>query len=249
MLKVINNFLFLIDNAKKILGFTGAGISTESGISDYRSQGGLWQRFQPVYFNEFLQNEEKRRLYWERKNFMYSQLKNARPNAGHLFFKWLEEKGKLLAIITQNIDGLHQKAGIESEKIIELHGTALEIRCLSCQRIIPTDRIVYKPNEKSPRCVICHGLLKPNTISFGQSLDPEILSKAENIIKYCDLMIIVGSTLVVQPAASYPIQALKNGAKLVIINLSETTLDKSATLVIKQKCGDFLNIVMESANK
>ena len=240
----INNFIHLINSACRIVGFTGAGLSTESGISDYRSQGGLWQKFQPVYFDEFLQSEEKRKQYWERKYFMWSQLKKAKPNAGHKFFKWLDDRGKLHSVITQNIDGLHQKAGLPSEKVIELHGTALEIICLNCHKIFSTYMIEYKPEQKTPRCEKCHGLLKPNTISFGQSLNLETLDKAKNVIGSCDLMLIVGSTLLVQPAASYPNYAIENGIKLIIINLSETPIDKLATLVIKNKCGEFLQSIM-----
>jgi len=236
------HFAELIAASSKIAGFTGAGISTESGISDYRSQGGIWDKFQPVYLDDFIHDEKKRKLYWERKISLWDSLKNASPGTAHLFFNSLHEKGKLHGIITQNIDGLHEKSGLPQESIINLHGTSLEIVCLSCGDLQPADGFMEKLNlsHKSPLCSKCGGLLKPNTISFGQNLRGRDLEDAERLARECDLMIAAGSTLVVHPAASFPVIAKQHGAKLVIITLSETPLDGAADLVINEPLGSFL---------
>ncbi|MCG8569552.1 MAG: sigma factor regulator FecR [Spirochaetes bacterium] len=241
----VTQFIQLIRSHHKIAGFTGAGISTDSGISDYRSKGGIWDRFQPVYFDEFLASEEKRLIYWERKIELWNSLKQAQPNAAHLFFRQLEKRKKLLALITQNIDGLHKKAGTSREKIIRLHGTNLEVTCLDCKKIFSAEQIFDQIDltKGAPRCEHCNGLLKPNTISFGQPLSQLSLDKAKDISLSCDLMIVIGSTLLVQPASFFPELAVQRGAKLVIINLSETPLDHQAELVIKENCSSFLKEV------
>ncbi len=232
----------LISSSKKILGFTGAGISTESGISDYRSKGGLWQKFQPVYIDEFVKDEEKRILYWQRKEEQWEDINNATPNQGHVFFKELHDKGKLLGIITQNIDGLHEKSGVPKEIIVNLHGNTLETKCLSCNFIIPSEDAIKEFNLKksAPLCKKCKGLLKPNTISFGQQLDPQDLTRAKELSMDCDLMIVMGSTLIVQPAASFPLIAKENSAGLIIINMSDTPLDRHADLVFRMKIKEFV---------
>jgi len=237
-----NEFRQLLQNSSHIVGFTGAGVSTESGISDYRSKGGIWQKFQPVYLQEFVEDAEKRKLYWQRKLEMWESLKNAAPGVAHRFFSSLHEQGKLLGLITQNIDGLHEKSGLPAEKIINLHGTSLEIICLSCSETQPAEPIMsaLSPENMSPTCEKCGGLLKPNTISFGQNLRSDDLSAAEELAKDCDLLIAAGSTLLVQPAATYPLIAKNNGAKLVILTLSDTPLDKYADLVIHLPMSLFL---------
>lgn len=237
----------ILNNTDKIVGFTGAGISTESGIPDYRSKGGIWNKFQPVYFNEFLQSEEKQYLYWQRKQELWEGISQAKSNDGHLFYKKLYDQNKLIGLITQNIDGLHEKSGIPSEKIVNIHGNTLETICLDCKRIIPTQEVfdTFNIDENIPHCSVCNGLLKPNTISFGQSLNQEDIQRAHTLALETDCIIVMGSTLIVQPAAEFPLLAKQNGAKLIIINLSETPLDEYADLLFQEKIGDFCRLVFD----
>lgn len=224
----------LIDHSTRITVLTGAGISTDSGISDYRSQGGLWDRFQPVTLQEFLADEGARELYWERKKFMFAQMREAAPNAAHRALARLEARGLLLGLITQNIDGLHALAG--SRKICEIHGTNREVVCLDCGAIGPFDPVYARllAGEKAPRCLACQGLLKPNTISFGQSLNPDALRQALAWARQCDLMLVVGSSLVVEPAASLPRTAKEEGAAIAILNREPTPLDKLADITFHE---------------
>lgn len=231
-----------IIQSQKIIVFTGAGISTESGISDYRSKGGLWQRFQPVTIQEFLESEKKRKEYWQTKMELYQSFHVASFNDGHKAIVEIEKLGKLRGLITQNIDRLHQMAGTSQEKILELHGNNRETVCLSCREITgwleTYNRL--KNGESAPLCLKCGGFLKPNTISFGQTLDSEILEQAMHWSQDCDLLLAVGSTLVVEPAASIPRLAKRSGAKLGIVTLSETPLDVMADLKIAAKTGEVL---------
>lgn len=238
----VEKFKKFIDESQRIVGFTGAGVSTESGIADYRSQGGIWEKFQPVYYDEFIKDEVKRKLYWERKTVMWESLKQAIPGPAHTFFTQLYAQGKLHGLITQNIDGLHEKSGLPPEIMTNLHGTSLEIICLDCRDIQPAEILMdtLDLTQGCPRCSKCSGLLKPNTISFGQNLEDESLLQAERLSRNCDLLIAAGSTLVVHPAASYPVIAKQSGAKLIILTLSETPLDQAADLVINEPMGPFL---------
>jgi len=233
----------LFHRHSRILAFTGAGISTESGLSDYRSKGGIWERFQPVTIQEFLADHDKRKLYWARKRELYGEMRHAKPNSGHLAIQKLAERGKLLGVITQNIDGLHHLAGHLPETILELHGTNRETICLNCGELRPWQEACERlqQGEETPRCLKCNGLLKPNTISFGQTLDPLVLNKAFEWVEVCDLLIVCGSTLVVEPAASMPRRAKEHGARLVIVNLSETPVDPIADLVIRAPIGETLS--------
>ena len=234
-------FRQLLEAASKIVGFTGAGVSTESGISDYRSQGGIWEKFTPVYLDEFINDPAKRTLYWQRKQALWDSIKSARPGPAHQFFMELHRTGKLHGLITQNIDGLHEKSGIPSDTIVNLHGTTLEVICLGCSLVSDAEPTMATLDPDSPPlCSACGGLLKPNTISFGQQLVSSDLERAEILARGCDLMIAAGSTLQVQPAATYPLIAKEAGARLVIVTLSSTPLDKYADLVINEKLGDFL---------
>jgi len=235
----------LIRDSRRIVFFTGAGISTESGISDYRSQGGLWQRYQPVTIQEFTYDEEKRKEYWRRKKDMYGTIRNAEPSDGHKAAAELEKAGKCLGVITQNIDGLHRKAG--SERVFELHGTNLEVICLHCGAVKHFDHAYDRllAGEEAPLCLPCGGLLKPNTISFGQALDPAVLSASVDLAQKADLMICAGSTLIVEPAASMPRYACNAGAKLVIINHEPTPLDALAALVIHASIGQVLSAALK----
>lgn len=227
--------------------FTGAGISTESGISDYRSKGGFWDRYSPITFQEFYADEEKRAEYWKRKLEIYEAFTKAEPNSGHKALVTLEKSGKLKSIITQNIDGLHQMAGNSPDRIIELHGNNRETVCLNCQEVTPWQNVYerVKGGDYSPLCIKCQGLLKPNTISFGQQLNPVILDQAVKFSCECDLMLVVGSTLLVEPAASLPRMAKRFGASLIIITLSETPLDQIADLKIEGAASEFLTAAVE----
>lgn len=238
----INALKALCLASRRVTVFTGAGISTESGISDYRSQGGLWQRYQPVTIQEFLAEEGSRREYWRRKRELYGVMATVRPNQGHLALCELEKVGKLVGVITQNIDGLHQLSGIPESKICEVHGTNRNTVCLKCGDITPWEKTaaLLDQNVDVPRCGKCHGLLKPNTVSFGQSLDQAVLDRAAAWAGNCDLMLVVGSTLVVEPAASLPRAAKERGARLAIVTLSETPLDGLADIKIEYAIGSVL---------
>lgn len=237
----------LINESQNILIFTGAGISTESGISDYRSKGGLWDKFQPVTIQEFLASEDKRKQYWCTKKELYASLEQARPNEGHAVIFEMEKNDKLKGIITQNIDGLHRMAGNSNEKILELHGNNRETICLSCSDITPWQEVYQRlgNGEEAPLCLKCKGFLKPNTISFGQNLNPEVLDRAVQWSKECDLLIAIGSTLIVEPAASLPVLAKQNGARLAIVTLSQTPLDRIADLKIEGRAGETLRAAMD----
>ena len=226
----------ILKDAEKILVFTGAGLSTESGIPDFRSPGGLWEKYDPAdfYFQKFVSDEPTREIYWKMSSELYEMLKNARPNPGHFGIAKLEEKGKLLALVTQNIDNLHHKAGNSPELIIEIHGTAVTVSCLNCKKGYDRDEIQIRLNSglKVPYCDHCGGILKPDTISFGQAMPEKEMARAIACAEKCDLCVVLGSSLVVYPAASIPAHAHRNGARLMIINLTETPLDVQADLVI-----------------
>ena len=237
----LQRFKQLLEASRTIVGFTGAGISTEAGISDYRSQGGIWDRFTPVYLSEFIDDHDKRVLYWQRKQALWDSIRNAEPTEAHNLFVDLHRKNRLSGVITQNIDGLHERSGLPKNKIINLHGTSLEIICLQCGAVTDAEAVMAELDPGDPPvCESCGGLLKPNTISFGQQLVAEELARAEYLSRSCDLMIAAGSTLLVHPAASFPLLAKESGARLVIITLSDTPLDGYADLVIHEKLGNFL---------
>ena len=229
-----------ITSCSHIVGFTGAGISTESGIPDYRSQGGIWDRFQPVTFDEFISDPTKRTLYWQRKWEMWPSIASAEPGPGHLFFARLGTAGKLDGLITQNIDGLHEKSGLPASSIVNLHGSALHTSCLDCKYTIASSDLHqnHDLDNGAPICPECGGLLKPATISFGQNLDPISIARAESLAEGCDLMIVMGSTLIVHPAAMIPMIAKRRGALLAIITLSETPIDEEADVVINEPIGE-----------
>ena len=235
-----------VETSHQVVVFTGAGISTESGISDYRSQGGIWKRFQPVTIQEFVEDEQKRRLYWQRKLALYEENKEAKPNLGHQAIVRLEQQGKLRALITQNIDGLHQLAGSSKEKTLEIHGTTLEVICLSCQDVHPWEHTYrrLKSGDDIPLCERCGGLLKPNTISFGQNLNSHLLEQAFLHARECDLLLVLGSSLVVEPAATIPRIAKQQGACLVIITQSATPLDSLADLKMEASIGETMHSVV-----
>jgi NAD-dependent deacetylase len=239
----------LIKNSQKILVFTGAGISTESGIPDFRSVGGIWNKYDPsdFYLQNIISNEDSRAKYWEMSSEYYKVMKKALPNYAHLAVKHIEEHGKLLAVVTQNIDRLHHRAGNTPEKIIEIHGTAFLVSCLSCGAIYDRDLIEHRINngERLPYCDQCSGILKPATISFGQAMPEEKMDESIAYACQCDLCIVLGSSLVVFPAASIPEIAVDSGAHLMIINRDKTPLDYKANIVIN----DSISTVMKSIDE
>jgi NAD-dependent deacetylase len=230
--------------------FTGAGISTESGIPDYRSQGGIWDKFRPVYFDEFMSDREAREEYWRRWRELYQGIRQARPNAGHTAIARLDQMGLLEALITQNVDGLHQESGIADEKIIELHGNTRRIRCMSCRKITSNEEIQkrFHSGDTAPECA-CGGYLKPDTISFGQAMPVDAVEKATTLSHASDFFLVVGSTLLVQPAAHMPVYAKQNNAFLAIVNLSDTPCDKMCDVLIRDKAGKVLQRIVEEVEK
>ena len=240
----------LIREAHRILIFTGAGLSTESGIPDFRSPGGVWERYDPsdFYFQKIVSDEKVREKYWKMSMEFYGGMRDALPNRAHLAIRKLEEAGKVLAIITQNIDHLHQKAGSSAEKVIELHGTAFSVSCLSCGKAYDRDLIEerLRSGVKVPYCDDCSGILKPDTISFGQAMPEDKVAASLRYARECDLCIVIGSSLVVYPAASVPTHAVEQGAKLLIINRDPTPLDARATLVIHDSAGKTLESILTS---
>jgi NAD-dependent deacetylase len=235
--------------SKRIVVFSGAGLSTESGIPDFRSPGGVWDKYDPedFYFQNFITSEVSREKYWQMATEMWEPIKKAQPNPAHLAIAELERLGKLDCVITQNIDGLHFKAGNSEEKVLQLHGTAIFVSCLSCKKRYDRDEIQerIKKGQKAPLCDDCGGLLKPATISFGQSMPEKETQEAYHRSSICDLFIVIGSSLVVQPAASMPLVAKRNGARLVIINRDPTPYDDIADLVVHGQAGSAMASVLE----
>jgi NAD-dependent deacetylase len=242
-----------ITTSKKVIVFSGAGLSTESGIPDFRSPGGVWDRYNPedFYFQNFLASEASREKYWQMATEMYEPIKTAQPNQAHLAIAELEKLGKLDCVITQNIDGLHFKAGNSEEKVIQLHGTAIFVSCLSCKKRYDRDEIQerIKKGQKAPRCNDCGGILKPATISFGQPMPEKETQEAYHRSSFCNLFIVVGSSLVVQPAASMPLVAKENGARLVIVNRDSTPYDDMADVVIHDQAGPTMASILEQVKQ
>ncbi len=232
----------LLAASKRAVAFTGAGISTESGIPDFRSPGGLWTKYKPIYFDDFVRSEEMRRESWRRKFAMESVLDKALPNRGHLALAQLVRRGVMTHIITQNIDNLHQNSGVPDERVIELHGNNSYARCLGCHARYEIDPIreAFLRDETLPICDQCGGMIKTATISFGQSMPEDEMRRAQEAVLACDLMLVAGSSLVVFPAAGFPAIAKQNGAKLVIVNRDPTDLDDMADLVLNKELGETL---------
>ena len=239
----------MILQSKKVVIFTGAGFSTESGIPDFRSPGGVWDRFDPSELNyqNFLRSEEIREKYWRMHKMMWETIRDAQPNSGHLAVTDLYNIGKLDCVITQNTDGLHQKAGIPDELVIELHGTMQWADCLSCGKRYPRSQVHDKmlAGENVPRCDDCNGIIKPATVAFGQMMPQQETREAESRSSGCDLFLSAGSSLVVYPAAQMPVLAKNSGARLVILNLTSTPHDHHADVVISEKTGETLSRIVE----
>ena len=230
----------LIATAKRAVVFTGAGISTESGIPDFRSPGGIWTQMAPIYFDEFLASEEARRETWRRRFAMEDIFKAAEPNRGHRAVDALVRRGKVAAVITQNIDGLHQASGVPADKVIELHGNTTYATCLDCgtRYEIADLRVAFERDGAVPPCDRCLGHVKTATVSFGQAMPVLAMQRAEQETNAADLFIVLGSSLVVYPAAGFPQLAKQNGAALVIVNREPTGLDHLADLVLHAPIGD-----------
>ena len=230
----------LLKQSSAAIAFTGAGISTESGIPDFRSPHGIWAKYQPVYYQQFLSSAEARFEYWRQKCEAQQAFGDAQPNVGHkLLAKW-ESAGLLRAIITQNIDGLHQLAG--SQDVLELHGTARRAVCVECAKLYEVEPLVaqFLIDQQVPQCEQCSGWLKHATVSFGQTLPPDVFQRSATLCKQADLMLAIGSSLVVEPAASLPRLGCQRGAKLIILNRTETGLDALADFVLQTEIGETL---------
>jgi len=240
----LEDFARLIDAADRIVLFTGAGISTESGIPDFRSPGGIWTKQTPIDFSDFMRSDEARRESWRRRFAMEPILRQATPNRGHRAVAELIRIGKAAAVITQNIDGLHQDSGIPDDKVIELHGNTTYAHCLECatRYEIEALRVDFESDRIVPHCA-CGGWVKTATISFGQSMPINEMRRAEKETLLADLFIVIGSSLVVYPAAAFPELAKRNRAGLVILNLQQTALDDVADLVLNRSIGDTLGAV------
>jgi len=232
--------------ARRAVVFTGAGVSTESGIPDFRSPGGIWTRFRTVYYDEFMASADARREYWQQKAIGHREFAAARPNAGHEVIARWEAAGRLRGVITQNIDGLHQIAG--NRNVLELHGTARQIECQDCGARFDAEPLVaeYLKTERVPACERCSvGRLKHATVSFGQALPTDVLDEAATWSRQADLLLAIGSSLVVTPAADLPVITKRSGGKLVIINRDATPLDSLADLVIHHPIGQTLSAIDE----
>ena len=231
-----------ITQARRAVVFTGAGISTESGIPDFRSPGGIWTRMAPIDFSDFLASEEARRETWRRRFAMEETFRAAAPNRGHRAVAELVRRGQAAAVITQNIDGLHQASGIADDRVIELHGNTTYAHCLDCKGRYELEalRHAFEGTGEAPVCDDCGGFVKTATISFGQAMPQEPMRRAEIETLAADLFIVLGSSLVVYPAAGFPELAKHNGATLVIINREPTGLDAIADLVLNRPIGETL---------
>ncbi|HJX69164.1 MAG TPA: Sir2 family NAD-dependent protein deacetylase [Dehalococcoidia bacterium] len=237
----------LILHSKKVVVFTGAGISTESGIPDFRSPGGIWSRYDPEDFTiqKFLSGPAARRTIWK-MSVEGGLLTEAEPNLAHHAIAELHQLGKLDCVITQNIDNLHQKAGVPEDKVFELHGNMQWVVCLGCGRRYPMPEVLQRIRDGTevPDCPDCQGILKPDAVFFGEALPQGTLREAIRRAQNCDLFIIIGSTLVIYPAAYLPTYATEAGAKLAIVNLTPTPFDHHAAVVTRGKAGEIMSRVM-----
>jgi len=232
----------LVNEAEVVLPFTGAGISTESGIPDFRSPGGLWTKYRPIPFDEFMASAAMRDESWRRRFAMEAQFSTARPGRGHLALASLYRQGKIPAVITQNIDNLHQAAGFAPDHVVELHGNTTYATCLDCARRyeLAWIRERFEAGGHAPDCPDCGGYVKTATVSFGQAMPEAAMRRAERLAAACNLFLAIGSSLVVWPAAGFPLLAKRNRARLVIINREPTDFDAAADLVIHGDIGTAL---------
>jgi len=239
----------MIEDARRVVVFTGAGMSTESGIPDFRSPGGVWSRMKPIYFQDFLASEERRREAWTRTFSGAAGWVGARPNAGHDAVARLANQGKVRVVITQNVDNLHQDSGISDDRVIELHGNAGYAKCLDCgeRHELADLKAPFVERGVIPACRACGGLVKTATISFGQPMPVDAMARAEAAALACDLFLVLGSSLVVFPAAGLPLLAKRNGASLAIVNREPTDQDGFADLVLHDEIGPVMAVVAPEA--
>ena len=237
----LKDFATKLRNSSAVVFFTGAGISTESGVPDFRSPGGVWTKYQPVLFQEFLASESARIQHWQLKKATYALFKTVKPNLAHHAICEFEQREQLLGLITQNIDGLHKLAGTSDQKLVELHGTDRLVTCLKCtKRYDPVDVYENLGEEfTAPTCDACGGFLKSANVSFGQSMPVEAMQRAQAWSEQAEVFIVVGSSLQVQPAASFPVIAKRNGALLGIVNRDPTPLDDMADFLYHGGIGEF----------
>jgi NAD-dependent deacetylase len=240
----------LIAEARTVVVFTGAGMSTESGIPDFRSPGGVWSRMKPIQFQDFVDDADKRREAWRRAFSGAAGWTGAKPNAGHFAVARLVDEGKVAAVITQNVDNLHQDSGVPADTVIELHGNASYATCLACGRRHELEdlREPFEARGEIPACRSCGGVVKVATISFGQPMPAEPMARAEATTLDCDLFLVLGSSLAVYPAAGFPLIARRNGARLAIVNREPTDQDGFADLVLHDEIGAVMREVIASVN-
>ncbi|HEY2658895.1 MAG TPA: Sir2 family NAD-dependent protein deacetylase [Caulobacteraceae bacterium] len=233
----------LIQASRRMVVFTGAGVSTESGIPDFRSPGGVWSRMKPIYFQDFVASEDKRREAWTRAFSGVAGWTGAAPNSGHLAVARLVTQGKVSAVITQNVDNLHQDSGVPADQVIELHGNASYAACLDCglRHELADLKAPFLERGEVPACRACGGIVKTAVISFGQSMPEGPMARAEAESLACDLFLVLGSSLVVYPAAGFPLLAKRNGARLAIVNREPTEQDAYADLVLHDEIGPLLS--------
>jgi NAD-dependent deacetylase len=248
MTESIRRVARLLLEARRPVFFTGAGVSTESGIPDFRSPGGVWDRFDPreMTYQNFVATERGRRLYWSIGRHSYPLMRKAEPNPAHLALAELHRMDRLDCCITQNVDNLHQRAGLPPTKVIELHGNATRARCLACDRRYSRDTVQewLDAGVEVPECPECGGIIKPYTVLFGESMPAPAMEEAERRARGADVFVVVGSSLVVYPAAYMPAHAKAAGATLVIVNLTPTPSDAQAAVVIAGKAGPVMDAVL-----
>ncbi len=240
----------MIAEARRVVVFTGAGISTESGVPDFRSPGGVWSKMKPIYFQDFVASEERRREAWTRAFTGKAGWVGAKPNAGHMAVARLVHQGKAASVITQNVDNLHQDSGVPEDQVIELHGNASYATCLECglRHELADLKAAFMERDEIPACRDCGGLVKTATISFGQSMPEGPMARAAEETLACDLFLVLGSSLVVFPAASFPLIAKRNGARLAIINREPTEQDVHADLVLNDEIGPAMTEAVGAVN-
>jgi NAD-dependent deacetylase len=245
----------LVAKSERIIFFTGAGVSTESGIPDFRGPDGILSKYdiEILYIDRFLSDSKVRKLHWEFLNGGELDMTQYQPNPAHYAIAELEKMGKLYGVVTQNVDGLHQKAGVSENMVFQLHGDLSHATCLSCKTRYPMEEIIeWMAKDKDidePKCAACNGMLKPNAVFYGEPLPRRVSMESEKRSRSCDLCIIVGSTLVVYPAALIPQYAQQGGAKLVIINIGPTEMDRMADIRIDAKAGEVTPKILEKAKK
>ncbi len=233
----------IVENSKQIVAFTGAGLSAESGIPTYRGTNGIWSKYDPGKYANIQYFLKDPSYYWRFfRDVRYPSLKQAQPSAAHYVLVELEKRGILTLVITQNIDGLHQMAG--QSKVCELHGNSRQMKCMDCRNVFPMDKVYEQLEKELPPHCSCGGLLRPNVVFFGESLPQEALMEAWQAVEKCDTFLVVGSSLVVYPAAQIPVRAKENGASLVIVNIDETPLDPMADLVIHKSASEVLSPIV-----